>query len=434
MAPLKYSTPLLWLVAALATLSQLALVAITARLATTTLNSSRVHGTALAAIVLEIVSLAILLSALAAIVPRVQAENQSLNRPIYKYGAFTGLIITLCAMVTAIYVFAWNQSYEQPRGLSQAGIAIWAIALTLQLSLAVLLAVQWPRKECHIVEETFDHPSSSRSSKRSISVQMTSLTPPPPFYPASPTPQSPTYSTTSSHSPGSSLRQSLQKAVRPVTSKTKLILPGSFSGRETPSMYSREASFDGANQDDDFCSWDTSAVHEFEHPMQQQRVAHRGRLETIPGSRPVSPAKPLDGPFSTPPSPEENQETTLPETPQSPANLAGDSNAPRNDSVATSRRPSTVNDQSHIHPLFRTESPAPPPVPSPGTIVTASPIAGQIFSEEAWGQHRAGSVHGESTHPLSPVRSRASSLKSQRSRPQLDEDVPPVPSTMPPVG
>ncbi|GMG46226.1 unnamed protein product [Aspergillus oryzae var. brunneus] len=40
----------------------------------------------------------------------------------------------------------------------------------------------------------------------------------------------------------------------------------------------------------------------------------------------------------------------------------------------------TLSDESNIHPLFRSNSPTPPPTAMPGTTVVASPAAGQIIS------------------------------------------------------
>ena len=38
------------------------------------------------------------------------------------------------------------------------------------------------------------------------------------------------------------------------------------------------------------------------------------------------------------------------------------------------------SNEAHIHPLFRSDSPTPPPLATPGTSVVASPIAGQVIS------------------------------------------------------
>ncbi|KAI7092021.1 hypothetical protein KC356_g48 [Hortaea werneckii] len=100
------------------------------------------------------------------------------------------------------------------------------------------------------------------------------------------------------------------------------------------------------------------------------------RLEPIPGSRPVSPAKPLDGPF-----PETSpEETPLPESPIQSVVSSPWTQRASSDELPPLRRPSTHGSQ--VHPLFRAESPMPPPLHSPGTVITASPYAGQIIGRD----------------------------------------------------
>ncbi|EMC96558.1 hypothetical protein BAUCODRAFT_148147 [Baudoinia panamericana UAMH 10762] len=169
----------------------------------------------------------------------------------------------------------------------------------------------------------------------------------------------------------------------------------------------RTVSLDTQRHNDGFETWDTSEVQltpddEDGSPVITKRTRP---LETIPGSRPVSPAKPLDGPF-----PEEalKMEQTLPDSPMQPLESA----LPLHE-LSPSRRSSTT--RSHIHPLFRPESPLPPPLPSPGTVITASPLAGQIVSQEqALNGRLLNGAQGqrlESGHatPQSPTRSRAQS-------------------------
>lgn len=69
-------------------------------------------------------------------------------------------------------------------------------------------------------------------------------------------------------------------------------------------------------------------------------------------------------------------------------------------------RPSKRNapSENHIHPLFRTGSASPPPTPAPGTMVTASPVAGQTISAKMLSKVRSSypvQVNGErSKSPL----------------------------------
>ncbi|KAI6715969.1 hypothetical protein JHW43_001466 [Diplocarpon mali] len=167
----------------------------------------------------------------------------------------------------------------------------------------------------------------------------------------------------------SSFRSSFTQYIRPITSKTKLIShnPGSprsidSSLRET--IVSLEEGFD---------SWDTSAVDAQSRKAVSSASPTTPRfLETIPASpatsRSASPCFPLD---LQPPKPRERSRS------YSPANRSRDhSRTCRNQSPTES-----MYNEAHIHPLFRTDSPTPPPSATPGTIVTAAPGAGQVISD-----------------------------------------------------
>jgi hypothetical protein len=177
----------------------------------------------------------------------------------------------------------------------------------------------------------------------------------------------------------SSLRSSLSQVVRPVTSKSRLISPkspyrptsGDSSCRDT--VVSIEEGFD---------SWDTSAVDPSSRktvesfsptPQQSQFTDIQPRfLETIPASpttsRSPSPGFPLD---LEPPKTRKRSRS------YSPANSFKEIPRTRTTSPTESAK------EAHIHPLFRTDSVAPPPAATPGTIVTAAPGAGQVISDRA---------------------------------------------------
>lgn len=193
---------------------------------------------------------------------------------------------------------------------------------------------------------------------------------------------------TSTHSNAStqslqSWRSSLQQVVRPVASRTKLIGRHSFS-REPKNVFSDAHCIDDSSHNDGFDSWDTSGVDPTVKDslmppavplnLPPQPAPSKGtHLETIPGSRPVSPARALDGPFPV---------TTVAEADEILA-------APRvfNDSPRTS---SPSVDESHIHPLFRTDSPTPPPAVSSGTVLMASPMGGHVIPRP-YGRQRSDS-------------------------------------------
>lgn len=173
----------------------------------------------------------------------------------------------------------------------------------------------------------------------------------------------------------SSFRSSISQVVRPITSKTKLIQPNHRSPYRPQSTRSIDSSHrdTSISVEEGFDSWDTSAVDS----QSREAVASASPtpprfLETIPasptGSRSPSPGFPLD---LEPPKSRQRSRS------YSPANSYRD--LPR--TARTTSPTESVNSEAHIHPLFRTDSPTPPPAATPGTIVTAAPGAGQVISD-----------------------------------------------------
>jgi hypothetical protein len=234
----------------------------------------------------------------------------------------------------------------------------------------------------------------------------------------------------------SSLRSSLTIAVRPVTSKTKLISrQPSYPASVTTTRTSTDSAFD---------SWDTSAISPQlrETVLRSSPVMARNPLSPIPGSRSPSPAKALEGPFFSPsatstadrPSSTRSQPSSPPPTasnfnsshsfftisqsqPSSPVGnsgfnlntLSGYSRSPvsrgrsstdslpyaiRTRSASANGPPSPFTNEDHIHPLFRSSSPTPPPSATPGTVVTAAPgsFAGLLIHERMIRRMRSGSA------------------------------------------
>ncbi len=175
-----------------------------------------------------------------------------------------------------------------------------------------------------------------------------------------------------------SQRSSLSTVRRPSLSRTKLVGRQHSFPRHSKNSSSDSPSSSRVSQDEAFDSWDTSGVG----PHIRETVLHSSPstmkvpiLEPIPGSRSPSPAKALEGPFfqhsppeSSPPSPLPQPTFSRPTSPRSPSS------------------------EDHIHPLFRTCSPTPPPTASSGTVVTAAPSAGQIIDERILRRMRSGSL------------------------------------------
>jgi hypothetical protein len=323
-------------------------------------------------------------------------------------------------------------------GLSTAQILIWGLACLTQIALYTSPLWSAPRNEFQQRVVSSSGPRDSvmsevRTSNQTANLYMLETAMPP--YPLVALP-SPTFSTRSSQSL-KSWKDSLQQVVRPVTSRTKLISRSSLS-RDARSDYSDGHSIDNASQADGFEVWDTSDVdpRAKEAVMQSARegsllstkeavlqsAPSRGTvLEPIPGSRPASPARALDGPF-----------TLMSDGRDSPA-LA----PPPKMVLDTSRPSSPVVSESHIHPLFRTESPTPAPPMSSGTSITASPLATQMIScpPRPYSRMRSNSGRAASPSPLlhsqslQDLHSSNASLKRQARSPSPPsrEMTPPIP-------
>lgn len=193
------------------------------------------------------------------------------------------------------------------------------------------------------------------------------------------------------------------------SSRTKLVHSNSFTQDSAKSSFDIP-SRDTASIDHPFDSWDTSGLaRDIRNTMHSSPVVPKSGLETIPGSRPESPAKALDGPFlpstpaldSSPPTKlgDYGRSFSSPKVPSSPPS------SPPNFSRPTSRvapHPILSNPvnrggvgasmESLIHPLLRSTSPNSGPVPRLGSMVAASPMAGQSISAKAVKRMRSASM------------------------------------------
>lgn len=227
-----------------------------------------------------------------------------------------------------------------------------------------------------------------------------------------------------------SMASSVEHVVRSASSKTRLI-SSTRSSRSLRSQRSsrsqrRAASLDAAHHDSSaaasvedhhgFDSWDTSAVD----PQNRQLVTgttvasatcngsgNGSRfLETIPASpttsRSPSPGTPLDR-FDLP-----SPRTAHRSRSFSPATSAHSLALPTPPRRALTFTQQASASESHIHPLFRSDSATPPPMASPRTVVIAAPQAGQVISDRqsirSLSRMRSGSLPTVSS-PLTDKRS-----------------------------
>lgn len=178
------------------------------------------------------------------------------------------------------------------------------------------------------------------------------------------------------------VRSSVSSTIRPISSRT-ILLAGSprslrpasvdsHGGLRPPPPRPPRMEVDG------FDSWDTSAVD----PQNRQTVLETSSpppppggssrfLETIPASpasRSPSPGMPFD---LDPPPPRRTRSRSY-----SPTSHTEPTHAQQR--AAFTKHIS--QSESHIHPLFRSDSPtSPPAVITPGTVVVASPDGGRVF-------------------------------------------------------
>ncbi|KAL2201020.1 hypothetical protein P885DRAFT_26290 [Corynascus similis CBS 632.67] len=171
----------------------------------------------------------------------------------------------------------------------------------------------------------------------------------------------------------SSIRSSFSHAVRPITSKTRLLSLGRRFSRKSSSLdLTSQQGPRPRSAGVGFEYWDTSAVD----PENRQTVLDSTSpppsrsLATIPASpsnsRSPSPGRSLD--ILEPPPP----------TRRSRSYSSVSSRVIQAQRVAFTQQ--TSHSEAHIHPLFRSDSPA-PPMATPGTVVVAAPNAGRVISD-----------------------------------------------------
>src|SRR5699024_9017558 len=86
----------------------------------------------------------------------------------------------------------------------------------------------------------------------------------------------------------------------------------------------------------------------------------------------------------------------------------------------------SYTDGDHIHPLFRRGSISPPPTPGPGTVVTASPVAGQTISVQMLNRVRASTIYANGARHQSPVVERGNSREEFLQDPGPTSMAPPI--------
>lgn len=315
---------------------------------------------------------------------RYQSRSQVLDsghrrQHTYMLAGFVGIFGVLSAVASAVLLgMMRNRIGELPRrtihssteGLMAGAFVTWAISLVSQASFVVCMVLVQMKEfrqqiqPYRIDAEPRSFPEMEESTEQRVS---TSHGPTDLQNPRSPRPSS--ARSRAGSDTMSSFRSSLSQVVRPITSKTKLI-------QNNQRFVNRPSSVDSNHHDpsvsveDGFDSWDTSAVDaQSRYAVESSASPTPQRfLETIPasptGSRSPSPGFPLD---LEPPKTRQRSRS------YSPANSHRNRIGDRPRTARTISPTESMVNESHIHPLFRTDSGTPAPAATPGTTVTAAP-------------------------------------------------------------
>ncbi|KAL2133875.1 hypothetical protein VTI74DRAFT_1491 [Chaetomium olivicolor] len=172
-----------------------------------------------------------------------------------------------------------------------------------------------------------------------------------------------------------SLRSSFSNVMRPVSRARLLSISRRSSHRASSlDMHSLHESKTRSTVEG-FDSWDTSAVD----PENRQTVLESSSppptrfLEPIPDSPTESPSPSPDLPVDILEPPPRTRRRNRSFSPVSTRTIEAQR-------AAFTQQES--HSEAHIHPLFRSDSPIPPPSATPGTVVVAAPNAGQIIAAD----------------------------------------------------
>jgi len=330
----------------------------------------------------------------------------------------SGAALTTAAIVVSGVTLVWlvAQQKDLPKKLSHqssiallgAWLALWALSCLLQIPLYTVLGV-WTRKrtvqsrsvgglgvDFNIrLPPTDEVKSHARDTKQSFHSEDVTFNSPP---------QTPT-----SGRGSTMVRRSSSTRMGPGSSRTRLIKGSACSSIDSAFPAGEAVSIESA-----FDQWDTSSVHhEMRAALHSSPPVTRSGLETIPGSRPESPSHALDGPF-LPSSPTMTMMSSSPRTawsdtatalgrklsfsPRQPTSSPPSSPPNFSRSASSSyHKPSLLPESGPsmhelIHPLFRPNSPHPPPIAIAGTMVTASPLAEQVITSETLARLRSNTL------------------------------------------
>ncbi|KAF6827327.1 hypothetical protein CMUS01_09043 [Colletotrichum musicola] len=399
---------------ALALIATITIVVIHVVLAAHITQVSPVRTSSILSSILESILLAVLGWMLSAnLIPKFRNSSKRIISAMFGVSMLTCIMATAASVATMICLSnATRNLSDSILGAKQTSFLI-ATSVALGLSFAcqlIFIVIHFVLARLSAREEA-DSYHTDEESRRSPNVHVKSI----PYSRTSPIYEGRSRSTSmGSQTPPqsssgrsatetlSSIRSSLSNVVRPISSRTRLLpLREKRRAESIDSNHYRSRS-SSVNEDSSFDSWDTSSVD------LQNRMTVLGTSSPVPGGRFLE---------TIPASP------TTSRSPSPGAPLDMDLEPPRTrrrsrsySPVGDLRRPEPAfsmesASESHIHPLFRSDSPDPPPMVTPGTVVTAAPDAGRVISDRhSVRRMRSGSLPSGPSGP-SPL-SRSSSFEN----------------------
>ncbi|KAI1618239.1 hypothetical protein EDD37DRAFT_259732 [Exophiala viscosa] len=371
--------------------------------------------------------------------------NYSLGGKKKAWGQFVGGVVAAAAGicvsgVTLVWLVIRRSSlpkqvlHTAPTTLLAVWFGLWAVSAILQVFLFCWLGI-WTRsvlksQRASRMDLDFGIRVPSMSMPRRPSTQRTNQT----FGSEGVTLNSPPRTPVSRA--GSIPRRSSSTRIGPGSSRTKLVRHSNHSSYETIS-YAAGVYAPGETMPTDtaFDNWDTSSVHhEMRAVIHSSPPVPRSGLETIPGSRPESPATALDGPFlpSSPVTSSPHAATSDTATvvgwsssprqpksspPSSPPNFSRPTSSGQNKPAPPKFEQFDNSMHDLIHPLFRPDSPHPPPIARAGTMVTASPLANEPITPRTLARLRSNTDPGRNHWKAMPSIDRSETRSIESSDP-----------------
>jgi len=345
-------------------------------------------------------------------VPKLKSGSNGWSNALFWRFLAMSIVTAIVAALLSFVTLVWATSRtvmlpdrvmgRGPKASLFAWFAVWGVCALLQI-VAYSMIVMWTKHALH----GRSHPAVDLDlGMGSPEMGQSSMQPRPTaesFRSQDPTLTSPPQTPTTIGM-ASSLRLSQSGGKSgPATSRTRLVHSTSFTKDSAKSSFEYTSS-EAVSVDNSFGHWDTSGLGREVNPSSQSTPpVTRSSLATIPGSRPESPATALDGPF-LPDTPRAASSNFAPNSPK--ASFSSPPSSPTNFSRPTSRQTSYAAMNSSalhqsileappedlIHPLFRPSSPHPAPVAMAGTMVTASPLAGQSITQKSLTRMRSASM------------------------------------------